>query len=191
MEQNTIQIQHINLECPIAEFGFNRFLLTFFIRYRVLNSNAFRPGIGPRPLRFTALFFDHVGVTKLLDFKSSCVIKNRRKASNIKVLKFIDQKSPQYWVDLRQDALQRTNPQKHFHRTFIKSVHVGRLFIGRRNRPTLLQSAFSSCFSLRSYKTTLNTHTPSSCLGPSSPSDLWTCYVCVSIHSSAFFLMGS
>ncbi len=61
MEQNTIQIQHINLECPIAEFGFNRFLLTFFIRYRVLNSNAFRPGIGPqRPLRFTALFFDHV-----------------------------------------------------------------------------------------------------------------------------------
>ncbi len=81
MEQNTIQIQHINLECPIAEFGFNRFLLTFFIRYRVLNSNAFRPGIGPqRPLRFTALFFDHVAVTKLLDFKSSCVIKNRRKA---------------------------------------------------------------------------------------------------------------
>ncbi len=61
MEQNTIQIQHINLECPIAEFGFNRFLLTFFIRYRVLNSNAFRPGIGPqgivpqRPLRSTAL----------------------------------------------------------------------------------------------------------------------------------------
>ncbi len=48
MEQNTIQIQHINLECPIAEFGFNRFLLTFFIRYRVLNSNAFRPGIGPQ-----------------------------------------------------------------------------------------------------------------------------------------------
>ncbi len=93
MEQNTIQIQHINLECPIAEFGFNRFLLTFFIRYRVLNSNAFRPGIGPQPLRFTALFFDHVGVTKLLDFKSSCVIKNRRKASNIKVLKFIDQNS--------------------------------------------------------------------------------------------------
>ncbi len=29
----------------------------------------------------------------LLDFKSSCVIKNRRKASNIKVLKFIDQNS--------------------------------------------------------------------------------------------------
>ncbi len=48
MERNTIQIQHINLECPIAEFGFNRFLLTFFIRYRVLNSNAFRPGIGPQ-----------------------------------------------------------------------------------------------------------------------------------------------
>ncbi len=93
MERNTIQIQHINLECPIAEFGFNRFLLTFFIRYHVLNSNVFRPGIGPRPLRFTALFFDHVGVTKLLDFKSSCVIKNRRKASNIKVLKFIDQNS--------------------------------------------------------------------------------------------------
>ncbi len=29
----------------------------------------------------------------VLDFKSSCVIKNRRKASNIKVLKFIDQNS--------------------------------------------------------------------------------------------------
>ncbi len=29
----------------------------------------------------------------MLDFKSSCVIKNRRKASNIKVLKFIDQNS--------------------------------------------------------------------------------------------------
>ncbi len=43
--------------------------------------------------RFTALFFDHVGVTKLLDFKSSCVIKNRRKASKVKVLKFIDQNS--------------------------------------------------------------------------------------------------
>ncbi len=119
---------------------------------------------------------------QLLDFKSSCVIKNRRKASNIKVLKFINQKSPQYWVGLRQDALQRTNPQKHFHRTFIKSVHVGRLFIGRRNRPTLLQSIFSSFVSLGSCKTTLKTHTPSSCLGPSSPSDLWTCYVCVSTH---------
>ncbi len=32
-------------------------------------------------------------VQRLLDFKSSCVIKNRRKASNIKVLKFIDQNS--------------------------------------------------------------------------------------------------
>ncbi len=138
MEQNTIQIQHINLECPIAEFGFNRFLLTFFIRYRVLNSNAFSPGIGPQPLRFTALFFDHVGVTKLLDFKSSCVIKNRRKASNIKVLEFINQKSPQYWVDLRQDALQRTNPGEHFRRTFIISVDVCCLLIGRQNRPTLL-----------------------------------------------------
>ncbi len=58
MEQNTIQIQHINLECPIAEFGFNRFLLTFFIRYRVLNSNAFRPGIGPQ--RYSLVFY-HVG----------------------------------------------------------------------------------------------------------------------------------
>ncbi len=31
--------------------------------------------------------------SQVLDFKSSCVIKNRRKASNIKVLKFIDQNS--------------------------------------------------------------------------------------------------
>ncbi len=95
------------------------------------------------------------------------------------------------WVVSQTRVLQRSNTQKHFHRTFIKSVHVGRLFIGCRNRPTLLQSIFSSCFSLRSCKTTLKTHTPSSCQAPSSPSDLWTCYVCVSIHSSAFFLMGS
>ncbi len=62
MEQNTIQIQHINLECPIAEFGFNRFLLTFFIRYRVLNSNAFRPGIGPQGIgpQVYSLVFYHV-----------------------------------------------------------------------------------------------------------------------------------
>ncbi len=95
------------------------------------------------------------------------------------------------WVVSQTRVLQRSNNQKHFHRTFIKSVHVGRFFIGRRNRPTLLQSIFSSFVSLGSCKTTLKTHTPSSCLGPSSPSDLWTCYVCVSIHSSAFFLMGS
>ncbi len=122
MERNTIQIQHINLECPIAEFGFNRFLLTFFIRYRVLNSNAFRPGIGPRPLRFTALFFDHVGVTKLLDFKSSCVIKNRRKASNIKVLKFIDQNSAARWVVSQTNVLQRNNTRAIFHNIFIDIV---------------------------------------------------------------------
>ncbi len=95
----------------------------------------------------------------VLDFKSSCVIKNRRKASNIKVLKFIDQNSAR-WVVSQTRVLQRSNNQKHFHRTFIKSVHVGRFFIGRRNRPTLLQSIFSSFVSLGSCKTTLNTLIP-------------------------------
>ncbi len=190
MEQNTIQIQHINLECPIAEFGFNRFLLTFFIRYRVLNSNAFSPGIGPQPLRFTALFFDHVAGSP------NCWTSNRPAWSKIEGRLQISKCwnlliRTARWVVPQTRVLQRSNNQKHFHRTFIKSVHVGRLFIGCRNRPTLLQSVFSSFVSLGSYKTTLNTHTPSSCQAPVSPSDLWTCYVCVSIHSSAFFLMGS
>ncbi len=77
MEQNTIQIQHINLECPIAEFGFNRFLLTFFIRYRVLNSNAFRPGIGPQqPLRSTAL-------SSITSGSPNCWTSNRPACSKI------------------------------------------------------------------------------------------------------------
>ncbi len=45
------------------------------------------------PLGLQPCLLSRRGVTKLLDFKSSCVIKNRRKASNIKVLKFIDQNS--------------------------------------------------------------------------------------------------
>ncbi len=46
----------------------------------------------------------------------------------------INQKSPQYWVGLRQDALQRTNPGRHFRRTFIISVDVCCLLIGRQTR---------------------------------------------------------
>ncbi len=142
MEQNTIQIQHINLECPIAEFGFNRFLLTFFIRYRVLNSNAFSPGIGPQPLRFTALFFDHVGVTKLLDFKSSCVIKNRRKASNIKVLKFIDQNSALGCFS--DKSLTKKQPRN----TFLQSLYSMHRRVSASHwlgiRPGLLKSAPTS-----------------------------------------------
>ncbi len=94
------------------------------------------------------------------------------------------------WVVPQTRVLQRSNHQKHFHRTFIKSVHVGRLFIGCRNRPTLLQSVFSSFVSLGSCKTTLKPHTPSSCQAPVSPSNWWTCYVCVFTHSNSFLLNG-
>ncbi len=118
MEQNTIQIQHINLECPIAEFGFNRFLLTFFIRYRVLNSNAFRPGIGPqRPLRSTAL-------SSITSGSPNCWTSNRPAWSKIEGRL---QKSKYWnllirtarWVVSQTNVLQRSNTRAIFHNIFI------------------------------------------------------------------------
>ncbi len=78
MEQNTIQIQHINLECPIAEFGFNRFLLTFFIRYRVLNSNAFRPGVSGHQLSLKSTAF-----SSITSGSPNCWTSNRPACSKI------------------------------------------------------------------------------------------------------------
>ncbi len=139
MEQNTIQIQHINLECPIAEFGFNRFLLTFFIRYRVLNSNAFRPGIGPqRPLRFTALFFDHVAGSP------NCWTSNRPAWSKIEGRLQISKCwnlliRTARWVVPQTRVLQRSNPEVQHNRLFIICVTVRHLLGGLQNRPTLPQ----------------------------------------------------
>ncbi len=121
MEQNTIQIQHINLECPIAEFVFNRFLLTFFIRYRVLNSNAFHPGIGPQPLRFTALFFDHVAGSP------NCWTSNRPAWSKIEGRLQISKYwnlliRTARWVVSQTRVLQRSNTRAIFHNIFIDIV---------------------------------------------------------------------
>ncbi len=127
MERNTIQIQHINLECPIAEFGFNRFLLTFFIRYRVLNSNAFRPGIGPRPLRFTALFFDHVAGSP------NCWTSNRPAWSKIEGRLQISKCwnlliRTARWVVSQTRVLQRSNTRAIFHNIFIDIVSTCVIF---------------------------------------------------------------
>ncbi len=128
MEQNTIQIQHINLECPIAEFGFNRFLLTFFIRYRVLNSNAFRPGIGPqRPLRFTALFFDHVAGSPNC-WTSNCPawskIEGRLQISKCWNLLIRTAR----WVVSQTNVSQRNNTRAIFHKVFIDIVSTCVIF---------------------------------------------------------------
>ncbi len=127
MERNTIQIQHINLECPIAEFGFNRFLLTFFIRYRVLNSNAFRPGIGPQPLRFTALFFDHVAGSP------NCWTSNRPAWSKIEGRLQISKCwnlliRTARWVVPQTRVLQRSNTRAIFHNIFIDIVSTCVIF---------------------------------------------------------------
>ncbi len=115
MEQNTIQIQHINLEYPIAEFGFNRFLLTFFIRYRVLNSNAFRPGIGPQ--RYSLVFY-HVGGSP------NCWTSNRPAWSKIEGRLQISKCwnlliRTARWVVPQTRVLQRSNNRATFHRVFI------------------------------------------------------------------------
>ncbi len=119
MEQNTIQIQHINLECPIAEFGFNRFLLTFFIRYRVLNSNAFRPGIGPQ--RYSLVFY-HVGGSP------NCWTSNCPACSKIEG-GFKSQSIEIYWSEQRSalgclsdQRLTEKQPQGNFHNIFIDIV---------------------------------------------------------------------
>ncbi len=88
--------------------------------------------------RFTALFFDHVGVTKLLDFKSSCVIKNRRKASKVKVLKFIDQNSA--LGCLSDKSLTKKQHQGNISQSIYRyCVDLCHFLVGRQNRPTLLQ----------------------------------------------------
>ncbi len=140
MEQNTIQIQHINLECPIAEFVFNRFLLTFFIRYRVLNSNAFHPGIGPQPLRFTALFFDHVAGSP------NCWTSNRPAWSKIegrlqisKCWNLLIRTAQRAGLSLRPTSHRETTPEVQHNRLFIICVTVRHLLGGLQNRPTLPQ----------------------------------------------------
>ncbi len=133
MEQNTIQIQHINLECPIAEFGFNRFLLTFFIRYRVLNSNAFRPGIGPQGIGPLGL----QPCSSITSGSPNCWTSNRPAWSKIegrlahvkKVLKFINQKSSKFsWVVSQTRVLQRSNTRAIFHKVFIDIVSICVIF---------------------------------------------------------------
>ncbi len=74
----------------------------------------------------------------LLDFKSSCVIKNRRKASKVKVLKFIDQNSALgCFPDQRLTKKQHQgNISQHIYRYCVNLCHF---LVGRQNRPTLLQ----------------------------------------------------
>ncbi len=72
MTRSTVQIQHINLGYPIwQKFDLTGFCLPYFRVHSVLNSNSLRPWFSSLqgPSRFTAFFFNHVGVTKLLDFK--------------------------------------------------------------------------------------------------------------------------
>ncbi len=63
--------------------------------------------------------FNLLYIYTLLDFKSSCVIKNRRKASKVKVLKFIDQNSAARWVVSQTNVSQRNNTRAIFHNIFI------------------------------------------------------------------------
>ena len=166
MERNTIQIQHINLDCPIAEFGFNRFLLTFFIRYRVLNSNAFRPGIGPQPLRFTALFFDHVAGSP------NCWTSNRPAWSKIEGRLQISKCwnlliRTARWVVPQTRVLQRSNTRAIFHNIFIDMCRVRHV----SHWPPEPSNAPPTFFSLINWYQTLN------------------CYVCVWGYFSHFTLV--
>ncbi len=79
-----------------------------------------------------------------------------------KVLKFINQKSSKFsWVVSQTKVLQRSNPEVQHNRLFIVCVNVCHLLVGRQNRPTLLQPAFSSLCSLGSCKTTCDSLPPS------------------------------
>ncbi len=74
----------------------------------------------------------------MLDFKSSCVIKNRRKASNIKVLKFIDQNSA--LGCLSDKSLTKKQHQGNISQSIYRyCVDLCHFLVGRQNRPTLLQ----------------------------------------------------
>ncbi len=92
-------------------------------------------------------------VVTTVGLQTSCVIKNWRKAKYKKYWNVLIRTAR--WVVSQTNVSQRTNPGKHFRRTFIISVDVCCLLIGRQNRPTLLQSVFSSFCSLGSCKTTL------------------------------------
>ncbi len=78
----------------------------------------------------------------LLDFKSSCVIKNRRKASNIKVLKFIDQNSALGCFS--DKSLTKKQPRN----TFLQSLYSMHRRVSASHwlgiRPGLLKSAPTS-----------------------------------------------
>ncbi len=84
----------------------------------------------------TLFCFAHLSI--LLDFKSSCVIKNRRKASNIKVLKFIDQNSA---LGCPSDqSLTKKQHQGNISQSIYRYVSTCVIFsLAARNRPTLLQ----------------------------------------------------
>ncbi len=74
----------------------------------------------------------------LLDFKSSCVIKNRRKASKVKVLKFIDQNSA--LGCLSDKSLTKKQHQGNISQSIYRyCVDLCHFLVGRQNRPTLLQ----------------------------------------------------
>ncbi len=132
---------------------------------------------------FFFFFLPGMCVCVVLDFKSSCVIKNRRKASNIKVLKFIDQNSA--LGCLSDKSLTKKQHQGNISQSIYRyCVDLCHFLVGRQNRPTsisffvlqLLQNnmwlspPFSFC-SLINWYQTLN------------------CYVCVWGYFSHFTLV--
>ncbi len=78
MERNTIQIQHMKFRISNwQKFDLTGFCLPFLIGAPCVELK-FVPSRTSGPCRastINAFFSNHVGVTKLLDFKSSCMFK--------------------------------------------------------------------------------------------------------------------
>ncbi len=100
----------------------------------MLNPSSFRPvTLGLQwPFTLYCLFSNHVGVTKLLDFKRPAwsKIEGRRNIKSIEIYW-----SEQRWVVLRPHVSQRTNPQYIPTESFIVGVHVPPSSLGEGGPP--------------------------------------------------------